>query len=107
MGLQQSDVLSLIALLVSLVALVTTVLQVLQQYFSSAEGYRRCADSVMGKVWIRLFFFCCPAPGKASSLVVLPTDLHGYDKEDNSSIVSAIRCLARGCFRTATLVSKR
>ncbi|RDL42102.1 Uncharacterized protein BP5553_02081 [Venustampulla echinocandica] len=36
------------ALVVSLVALITTVLQVLQQYFSSAEGYRRCAVSVMG-----------------------------------------------------------
>jgi Pyruvate/2-oxoacid:ferredoxin oxidoreductase delta subunit len=34
--------LALVALLVSLVALMTTVLQVLQQYFSSAEGYRRC-----------------------------------------------------------------
>lgn len=42
------NVFGLTALLVSLVALVTTVLQVLQQYFSSAEGYRRCADSVMG-----------------------------------------------------------
>ncbi|KAG4417369.1 hypothetical protein IFR04_009510 [Cadophora malorum] len=37
------------ALIVSLVALLTTVLQVLQQYFSSAEGYRRCAESVMGR----------------------------------------------------------
>ncbi|KAL2067038.1 hypothetical protein VTL71DRAFT_1462 [Oculimacula yallundae] len=37
------------ALIVSLVALVTTVMQVLQQYFSSAEGYRRCAESVMGE----------------------------------------------------------
>lgn len=37
------NVLGLVALIVSLVALITTVLQVLQQYFSSAEGYRRCA----------------------------------------------------------------
>ncbi|PBP26880.1 Modin, partial [Diplocarpon rosae] len=37
------------ALIVSLVALLTTILQVLQQYFSSAEGYRRCAESVMGR----------------------------------------------------------
>ena len=44
--------LSLVALIVSLVALLTTVLQVLQQYFSSAEGYRRCADSVMG-LWAK------------------------------------------------------
>ncbi|CAG8972634.1 hypothetical protein HYALB_00005403 [Hymenoscyphus albidus] len=42
------NVFGLTALIVSLVALVTTVLQVLQQYFSSAEGYRRCAKSVMG-----------------------------------------------------------
>lgn len=42
------NILGLTALIVSLVALVTTVLQVLQQYFSSAEGYRRCAESVMG-----------------------------------------------------------
>lgn len=42
------NVFGLTALIVSLVALVTTVLQVLQQYFSSAEGYRRCANSVMG-----------------------------------------------------------
>lgn len=43
------NVFGLTALIVSLVALVTTVLQVLQQYFSSAEGYRRCAPSVMGE----------------------------------------------------------
>lgn len=42
------NILGLTALIVSLVALATTVLQVLQQYFSSADGYRRCADSVMG-----------------------------------------------------------
>src|SRR4051812_14471391 len=40
------------ALIVSLVALATTVLQVLQQYFSSADGYRRCAESVMG-LWAK------------------------------------------------------
>ncbi|KAH8665745.1 hypothetical protein BGZ60DRAFT_470463 [Tricladium varicosporioides] len=43
------NVFGLTALIVSLVALVTTVMQVLQQYFSSAEGYRRCAKSVMGE----------------------------------------------------------
>ncbi|KAL3428310.1 modin [Phlyctema vagabunda] len=47
MGLTEVN-LGLTALIVSLVALCTTVLQVLQQYFSSAEGYRRCAYSVMG-----------------------------------------------------------
>ncbi|RDW64816.1 hypothetical protein BP6252_10467 [Coleophoma cylindrospora] len=51
MGLNSlnQNVLTLVALVVSLVALLTTVLQVLQQYFSSADGYRRCAESVMGK----------------------------------------------------------
>jgi hypothetical protein len=48
------NVFGLVALIVSLVALVTTVLQVLQQYYSSAEGYRRCAASVMGLVCNRL-----------------------------------------------------
>ncbi|KAF4633579.1 hypothetical protein G7Y89_g4534 [Cudoniella acicularis] len=61
MGNSQSDqsfnninqnVFGLTALIVSLVALLTTVLQVLQQYFSSAEGYRRCAESVMG-LWAK------------------------------------------------------
>jgi len=46
------NVFGLTALIVSLVALITTVLQVLQQYFSSADGYRRCAESVMG-LWSR------------------------------------------------------
>lgn len=46
------NVLGLVALIVSFVALVTTVLQVLQQYFSSAEGYRRCHRSVMG-LWAK------------------------------------------------------
>lgn len=50
MGLDtlNQNILGLTALLVSLVALVSTILQVLQQYFSSADGYRRCAESVMG-----------------------------------------------------------
>ena len=46
------NVFGLTALIVSLVALLTTVVQVLQQYFSSAEGYRRCAESVMG-LWAK------------------------------------------------------
>jgi hypothetical protein len=46
------NVIGLVALLISLVALFTTTVQVLQQYFSSAEGYRRCADSVMG-LWAK------------------------------------------------------
>jgi hypothetical protein len=46
------NTLGLSALIISLVALLTTVLQVLQQYYSSAEGYRRCAESVMG-LWAK------------------------------------------------------
>ncbi|KAF7912555.1 uncharacterized protein EAF01_001576 [Botrytis porri] len=42
------NVFGLVALLVAVIALLTTCLQVAQQYFSSAEGYRRCAESVMG-----------------------------------------------------------
>ncbi|KUJ20253.1 uncharacterized protein LY89DRAFT_610179 [Mollisia scopiformis] len=46
------NIFGLIALIISVVALLTTVLQVLQQYFSSAEGYRRCHKSVMG-LWAK------------------------------------------------------
>ncbi|EMR82872.1 hypothetical protein BcDW1_8565 [Botrytis cinerea BcDW1] len=42
------NVFGLVALIVAVIALLTTCLQVAQQYFSSAEGYRRCAESVMG-----------------------------------------------------------
>ena len=42
------DVLALVALVVSLVALVATTLQVIQQYTATADGYRRCAPSIMG-----------------------------------------------------------
>jgi hypothetical protein len=37
------------ALAIALVALVTTVGQLLQQYFATADGYRRCQKSVMGE----------------------------------------------------------
>ncbi|KAH8591624.1 hypothetical protein B0O99DRAFT_631880 [Bisporella sp. PMI_857] len=43
------NVFGLVALIISLVALVTTILQILQQYFSTADGHRRCAESVMGQ----------------------------------------------------------
>lgn len=36
------------ALLVSLVALLVSLLQVLQQYFATADGYRNCAESIIG-----------------------------------------------------------
>lgn len=49
---ESQNLLALSALVISLVALFTTIVQVLQQYFSSAEGYRRCADSVMG-LWAK------------------------------------------------------
>lgn len=39
---------AVVALIVSLVALVATTGQLLQQYFATADGYRRCQSSVMG-----------------------------------------------------------
>ncbi|KAH8805699.1 hypothetical protein F5884DRAFT_456083 [Xylogone sp. PMI_703] len=50
--LDRSDLLALVALVTSLVALGISVLQALQQYVASAEGYRRCAASVMG-LWAK------------------------------------------------------
>lgn len=43
-----TDVVAIAALVISLAAFFTTTLQVLQQYLASAEGFRRCAPSVMG-----------------------------------------------------------
>jgi hypothetical protein len=43
-----ADPLATTALVVSLVALLVTVGQLLQQYLSTADGYRRCRGSVMG-----------------------------------------------------------
>jgi hypothetical protein len=37
------------ALAIALVALCTTIGQLLQQYFATADGYRRCQKSVMGE----------------------------------------------------------
>jgi len=45
------DPVALIALLVSLVALIIAAGQLLQQYFGTADGYRRCQQSVMGPRW--------------------------------------------------------
>ncbi|EPE36284.1 hypothetical protein GLAREA_05622 [Glarea lozoyensis ATCC 20868] len=42
---------ALVALLISLIALFTAAGQLLQQYFATAEGYRRCQRSVMGEFW--------------------------------------------------------
>ena len=44
---------STLALAVALVALVTTVSQVLGQFLATADGYRRCQSSVMGR-WAKL-----------------------------------------------------
>jgi hypothetical protein len=46
------DSVALTALVVSLIALFTTVGQLLQQYFATADGFRRCQPSVMG-LWAR------------------------------------------------------
>ena len=43
------DATSLISLIVALVALLVALLQALQQYSGTADGYRRCQKSVMGK----------------------------------------------------------
>jgi hypothetical protein len=44
-----TDALSIIAIVVASVAFFVAVSQVLQQYFATAEGYRRCQYSVMGQ----------------------------------------------------------
>lgn len=41
------NAIAIAALVISLVALLTTLLQLLQQYFATADGYRRCQNSVM------------------------------------------------------------
>lgn len=38
-----------VALAIALVALITAVGQLLQQYFATADGYRRCRKSVVGE----------------------------------------------------------
>jgi hypothetical protein len=43
-----TDSVALAALTISLIALFVTLGQVLQQYFSTADGYRQCLPSVMG-----------------------------------------------------------
>ena len=48
MSSSETDSVSVIALVVSLVALFTTLGQLLQQYFATADGFRRCQSSVMG-----------------------------------------------------------
>lgn len=48
----QSNTIALAALVISIGALITTVLQVVQQYLASADGFRRCAPSVMG-LWAK------------------------------------------------------
>lgn len=52
MGSQSDTNLAGAALAIALVALLTTIGQLLQQYFATADGYRRCQSSVMGP-WAR------------------------------------------------------
>lgn len=47
-GSATTDRVSVVALIVSMVALIATAGQLLQQYFATADGYRRCQVSVMG-----------------------------------------------------------
>jgi hypothetical protein len=44
---------SLAAIVLSVAAFIISVGQALQQYFATAEGYRRCQESVMGKAWAK------------------------------------------------------
>ena len=44
-----TDALAIVAIVVAATAFFVTVSQVLQQYFATAEGYRRCQYSVMGQ----------------------------------------------------------
>ncbi|KAF3761938.1 hypothetical protein M406DRAFT_65007 [Cryphonectria parasitica EP155] len=46
--MDSSDIVAIVALIVSVIALIGTILQLLQQYFSSAEGYKNCGQQVMG-----------------------------------------------------------
>ncbi|KAL1865371.1 hypothetical protein Daus18300_007261 [Diaporthe australafricana] len=46
--MDSSDRVSIVALLVSLIALIVALLQALQQYSATADGYRHCAESVIG-----------------------------------------------------------
>ena len=84
------NVFGLVALVVSLVALVTTVLQVLQQYYSSAEGYRRCAPSVMGLV--RSLFL--PLSNFAFQT---PKAFCGYPRSRTFSLRYSINSLSMDC----------
>ncbi|KFY13236.1 hypothetical protein V492_03382 [Pseudogymnoascus sp. VKM F-4246] len=47
-ALGSEGVVAIVALIISLVALLATTGQLLQQYFATADGYRRCQTSVMG-----------------------------------------------------------
>lgn len=46
--LDTSDEVAVVALIISVIALIGAILQLLQQYFSSAEGYKDCGQQVMG-----------------------------------------------------------
>ena len=48
-----ADRLAVVALIVSLIALLFTLVQLLAQIFATADGYRRCQPSVLGR-WASL-----------------------------------------------------
>jgi hypothetical protein len=48
-GMAEIDTVALAALIISIVALTSTLGQLLQQYFATADRYRRCLPSVMGR----------------------------------------------------------
>ena len=47
-----STILGYVSLVIAIIAFVLSVAQALQQYISTAEGYRKCAESVMGP-WVK------------------------------------------------------
>lgn len=47
-----ADIVSVVALIISVISFIVAFAQALQQYISSAEGYRKCAESVMGPWWM-------------------------------------------------------
>jgi len=88
MGLE--DNIAVVALVVSLIALLLTVTQLLQALFSTADGYRRCGEPVIGPwhrlrksilIWSELRYetrFTTP-----KLLLVTPTDSPGAKPKDS------------------------
>lgn len=95
-----ADPVSTVALIVALVALFTTMSQVVAQLFATADGYRRCQDSVMGPWakrtrrrfrWSEMRYetrYTTPRFGLFKTVV---GDIYAYPVEDSDSGTGAIR----------------